>query len=154
MLSTPCRKSVKAYGCVTLDENPHFHFFFVKVFNAETFLSFIKRLIRHYSGRKIYLILDNARYHHAKMVMDWVEENKEKIELCFLPAYSPDLNAQESVWRLTRRNATHNRYFKIEDELKAAIFRRFNRFQGNPASLRGIIKPFLKINKFLVANAA
>jgi len=40
------------------------------------------------SPKKIFLILDNLRVHHNKIVKQWVKENQEKIELFFLPAYS------------------------------------------------------------------
>jgi transposase len=143
--SEPTRESVKAFGAVTVSDKPKFHFLFAKVYNALTFLRFLKQLVRQYRNRKIRLILDNVKYHHAKIVTKWLEENKKRIELHFLPAYSPDLNAQEGVWRLTRRASTHNRHFKDYEELHKALFRRFNRFQGNPASLRGMIAPFNKV---------
>lgn len=136
-----CRESEKVFGVVTIEENPRFNFRFTEKFNATTFLSFLQHLTRHYD-EKIFLVLDNAPYHHAKMVTNWVEENSDKIELFFLPPYSPDLNAQEYVWRVTRRSATHNRYFKTREELHDALFRRFNRFQGNPASLRSTVASF------------
>ncbi|MBK8804624.1 MAG: transposase [Fibrobacteres bacterium] len=43
-------------------------------------------------GRKIILILDNLRVHHAKDLQPWLLENKHLIELRFLPAYSPEMN--------------------------------------------------------------
>jgi len=94
--------------------------------------------------RKIHLVLDNARYHHAILLQEWLEANRDKIQLHFLPAYSPKLNAQEGVWRLTRRKLIHNRFFNDEKELHQALFKRFNRFQGNPASLRNMMVPFVK----------
>ena len=62
--------------------------------NAQRLIIFLKRLIRD-AGRKIYLILDNLRVHHSRIVKEWVENNKEKIELYYLPAYSPELNPDE-----------------------------------------------------------
>ena len=138
-----CRESVKAFGAVTIEPKPHLHFRIVEVFNALTFLSFLKQIVRQYDS-KIFMILDNAKYHHAILLQEWLEVHKDKIELFFLPAYSPDLNAQEGVWRVTKRKATHNRYFSGIPALREAIFRRFNRFQGNPGSLSGVIAPFLK----------
>jgi transposase len=146
VMSKAARESIKVFGAVTVEENPRFHFRIAEVFNAVTFLGFLKQLVRQYD-RKIFLILDNARYHHALLLQEWLEANKSKIELHFLPAYSPQFNAQECVWRLTRRKSTHNRYFSKKSELHKTIFRRFNRFQGNPASLRGIIEPFKKEKK-------
>jgi transposase len=61
--------------------------------------------------KKILLVLDNAKYHHAKLVQPWLEEMKDSLELCLLPAYSPELNAIERLWKKTRRKVTHTRFF-------------------------------------------
>lgn len=62
--------------------------------NAERFIEFLEQLIKS-SDRKLYVILDNLRVHHSKIVKQWAEENKDKIELFFLPSYSPELNPDE-----------------------------------------------------------
>jgi transposase len=62
--------------------------------NIERFIDFLKGLIK-YSRRKIFLIVDNLKVHHGKLVTEWLEKNKAKIEVFFLPAYSPDLNPDE-----------------------------------------------------------
>jgi transposase len=45
----------------------------------------------------------------------------ERLALEFLPPYSPDMNPIERVWKLTRRQATHNRYFPTLDEIIIAV---------------------------------
>ena len=62
--------------------------------NAERFIKFIKQLIKG-AKKKIFLILDNLRVHHAKVVKEWLKDYKHQIELFFLPAYSPELNPDE-----------------------------------------------------------
>ena len=62
--------------------------------NAGIFLNFLKQLIKG-SKRKIILIVDGHPMHKAILVKEWVEENKGKIELKFLPPYSPELNPDE-----------------------------------------------------------
>lgn len=62
--------------------------------NAKLLIDFMRRLIRD-AKRKVLLILDNLRVHHAKKVKIWVSENKENIEVFYLPAYSPELNPDE-----------------------------------------------------------
>lgn len=54
--------------------------------NGITFLKFLKKIIRFYKNTtgKIHLILDNVRYHHAKILKPFLEKNKHKIELMFL----------------------------------------------------------------------
>ena len=62
--------------------------------NADLLIRFLKQLIKH-RKRKIILIVDNLRVHHAKLVKGWLEEHKERIEVFYLPAYSPELNPDE-----------------------------------------------------------
>lgn len=62
--------------------------------NADRFIEFTSKLIEN-REKKVFLILDNLRVHHSKVVKQWVEENKEKIELFYLPSYSPERNPDE-----------------------------------------------------------
>jgi len=68
--------------------------FYRDMMNAALLIKFMKRLIRSV-GRKVILILDNLRVHHSKVLKTWLEENKNLIELYYLPSYSPDLNPDE-----------------------------------------------------------
>jgi len=49
------------------------------------------------------LVFDNVRFHHAKALKPFLEKNKDKTELMFLHAYSPDLNPIERVWWYMRK---------------------------------------------------
>lgn len=62
--------------------------------NAERFIEFMQQLIKS-STRKVYFIVDNLKVHHSKIVKAWVEENKDKIALYFIPSYSPERNPDE-----------------------------------------------------------
>lgn len=62
--------------------------------NADMLIKFIQQLIKG-KTRKTYLILDNLRVHHGKIVKQWVENNKTKIEIFYLPSYSPQKNPDE-----------------------------------------------------------
>lgn len=66
-----------------------------------SFIRFLHRLIKDYGGkgRKLFVICDNCRIHHAKLVAAWCEAHKEEIELFFLPSYSPELNPDEFLNR-------------------------------------------------------
>jgi putative transposase len=69
-------------------------------------------VLQAFKGKKVYMILDNVRFHHAKRLKPVMERYKHKIELIFLPSYSPDLNPVERVWWLMRKEITHNRWVK------------------------------------------
>jgi transposase len=62
--------------------------------NADRCIEFMQQLIKS-NSRKVYLILDNLRVHHSKIVKEWVADNKEEIALFYLPSYSPDRNPDE-----------------------------------------------------------
>ena len=62
--------------------------------NQQLLLDFMKRLVKD-APRKVFFILDNLRVHHGKLVAAWLQENKDKIEVFFLPPYSPEINPDE-----------------------------------------------------------
>src|SRR5690606_30191338 len=62
--------------------------------NADRFIKFLTQIIKN-REQKIFLILDNLKVHHSKIVKQWVEDHKSYIELFFLPSYSPEKNPDE-----------------------------------------------------------
>ncbi|MCP4308959.1 MAG: IS630 family transposase, partial [bacterium] len=61
--------------------------------------------------RLIHVFVDNARYHHAKLVQEWLAQPGRRIKLHFIPAYCPHLNPIERLWGLMHKNVTHNRCY-------------------------------------------
>ena len=62
--------------------------------NAKVLIGFMKRLV-HGRDKRIFLVLDNLRVHHSKVVKKWLKENEDKIKVFYLPSYSPELNPDE-----------------------------------------------------------
>ena len=92
-------------------------------FNSQTIEAFFDELISYRESRKtMVIILDNARFHHAKALSGWLEKHIAIFRLDFLPPYSPELNHIERVWKFLRRLCTHNQYFENLDDLRKAIF--------------------------------
>lgn len=137
----PCKRKRKFYGAVTIEKEPSFVFQKAEWFNSMTFKRFLEYLLTVFD--KIYLILDNVRYHKAKKLAPFLEANKDRLKLFFLPPYSPELNAIEPVWKETRKDATHNRYFASMKGLTRAVQTRFRIYQKEPWRLSGIVAPFL-----------
>lgn len=71
--------------------------------NSARFIDFLKELILDTKG-KIFLIVDNVKYHKSAEVKTWVEQHQNRIELFFLPSYSPDLNPDEWVWKSVKND--------------------------------------------------
>jgi transposase len=61
---------------------------------SKVLIRFLARLIKDVA-RKVFLILDNHRVHHSKVVRKWLDGHKEQIEVFFLPPYSPEYNPDE-----------------------------------------------------------
>src|ERR1019366_4914247 len=59
----------------------------------------------------IHVFLDNARYHHARLVQEWLARPACRIKLHFIPSYCPHLNPIERLWGLMHRNVTHNKCY-------------------------------------------
>lgn len=65
-------------------------------FNSAKLIEFLEALIKD-AGKKVFLILDNLRVHHSKPVKAWLAERQDKIEVFYLPSYSPELNPDERL---------------------------------------------------------
>lgn len=71
--------------------------------------------------RLIHVFLDNARYHHAKLVQAWLARPECRIRLHFIPAYCPHLDPIERLWGLMHRHTTHNKTHATFKDFRAAI---------------------------------
>lgn len=100
-------------GHVYVQEEEHY--------DAEVFLRFLKKVLTLYPTGKIALVLDNARIHHAKLLQPFLEENKDRLELIFLPAYSPELNLIEGLWKWLKNAVIYNVFYKNVYEIRKAV---------------------------------
>lgn len=75
----------------------------------------------HQDKRRIYVYLDNARYHHAKAVREWLALPERRVILHFIPSYCPHLNPIERLWGLMHRRITHNRCYASYRDFVDAI---------------------------------
>jgi len=121
VLHAPTRKSVALFGAVNLKGGQMISHF-SDLFEAQSFLAFLKCLVRRRSpGKRMVVLTDNASYHHAAVLADWLGAHRAVLELLYLPPYSPDLNPIERVWKLLRRLCTHNEYFPELQHLQNAL---------------------------------
>jgi transposase len=108
--------------------------------NTKVFLKFLRRLVQG-ARRKIFLIVDNLRVHHAKAVAAWGEANKDSIELFFLPSYAPEYNPDEFVNNDVKQAMARKPAPKSKAELK----------QGLTSYMRGLQRRPDKIKTFFQA---
>jgi transposase-like protein len=136
VLLAPTRKSVSLFGAVNVTDGCLVTRF-EKQFDAMTFKDFLIQLLRHRKkGKRIVVMLDNARYHHAKILREFLRKNRKVLRLEFLPAYSPELNPIERVWKLTRRICTHNVYFEKLEQVTVSVTKQHDAWKKPNESLR------------------
>ena len=90
-------------------------------YDAEVFLQFLKNTMSLYENGKIIMILDNAKIHHAKLLSPFLEEMQGRLELIFLPPYSPNLNKIEELWRWLKDSVINNVFFSCKKEIEQAV---------------------------------
>lgn len=113
---TKSTKRVSSNMVSTINNSGHFRFMvYEDNMNVELFLKFLRQLIKN-QNKKIFLILDNLKVHHAKKIQKWQKKHQDKIEFFFLPPYSPELNPDELVNQDVKANALkHKLIHKVED---------------------------------------
>ena len=123
LLHHPTRKSVGYFGAVRLRDGKFVFAREPNTFDAQTTWEFLQqaRQASRRAGRRVVMIIDNAKYHHAILHSQWRHEQQPDFTLAYLPPYSPDLNPIERVWKLTRRLCLHNRYFATLAEVVTAV---------------------------------
>ena len=107
---------------------------------AEDFISFLEKVRKANPEKRIVVILDNFRTHHAKKVGE--EAEKLNISLVYLPPYSPDLNPIENVWKSVKRVISEKSPLNTE-ELKEAIAKAFKKLTEPISFAKRWIEKFL-----------
>lgn len=103
--------------------------------NSGKLIAFLEALIKD-SGKKVLLILDNLRVYHSKPIKAWVEEHQDKIELFYLPSYSPGLNPEERL----NADLKQTLYTKVpvctKSKLKAAATEHMQTLEKSPERVK------------------
>lgn len=108
--------------------------------NAMRFRRFLCHLKHEMQTEKIMLICDNASFHKAKWLTEWVATQKEWLRLEFLPAYSPDFNPIERLWRWMKSEHLHNRCWKSLSDLKTYLEQVMEKIKRKPADLTHVMR--------------
>lgn len=90
-------------------------------YDAEVFLKFLKNLLSKNMYGKTVVILDNARIHHAKLLQPFLKENEDRLQLMFLPPYSPNLNLIEGLWKWMKEKVVYNVFYKTVPEIRRNV---------------------------------
>jgi len=98
--------------------------------NSTRLIEFMRRLTKD-AGRKVFLILDNLKVHHSKVVTAWLEKNNEKIEVFYLPSYSPELNPDEYLNNSLKGRVHSGKRAQNAKQLESKARRHMRSLQNN-----------------------
>lgn len=102
---------------------------------AKVFIEFLQRLLVNAPG-PVFLIVDGHPAHRAKCVQNFVEAQEGKLELYYLPPYSPELNPDEYVWNNLKNNCLGRKLITSPEQLRNEVIRHLRRLQKIPALVK------------------
>lgn len=123
------RKGLKMFGAIGFTDGDFIYMECEGKFNGDSYMRFLQLILSRYSC-PVFLIEDGAPYHRRKDVTEFKEEmgKEEKLFVYRLPSYSPDKNPIEKLWRNTKRDATHLKYFPTFEDLRSAVICTFRKY--------------------------
>ncbi len=107
---------------------------------TSTLALFDQILLAYTCATCIYIICDNARYYRSRAVQAYLQDSR--IKLVFLPAYAPNLNLIERLWKFFKKQVLYNRYYETFADFRTACEEFFN----NPQRYRGHLRSLLTEN--------
>ena len=106
-----------------------------EAFNSDRLIEFLQALIKD-AGKKVFLILDNLKVHHSKPVKTWAGEHMDKIELFYLPSYSPELNPEERLNADLKHAIGSKVPVRTKSKLRAAANDHMVMLENNPERVK------------------
>lgn len=131
------RKSVKVFGLIEHGSGRTFYEVIDDQLNAQTYIRFLKSVISR-TRSHLLLIQDGAKYHHSADVMGFFHDKKQRMTPYRLPAYSPDLNPIEGLWKKIKAKGTHLVYFESFDSLMDTVAATVEWFAARPEEVRSL----------------
>ncbi len=113
--------------------------------NKEKVLEFFEKIVLKYKGGKVYVVLDNASYNHAKIVKEYAKNNN--IVLLFLPAYCPNLNLIERLWKFLKKKVVHNEFYEKFPDFVLAAENFFKNLENYESELNSLLSKKFEIIK-------
>ncbi|QTA87607.1 IS630 family transposase [Desulfonema magnum] len=139
------RKGLKMFGAVEFRGGGFVYEECDGKFNGDSYMKFLKQVL---SGCccPVFLIEDGAPYHRRKDVNEFRKEMeiRKRMFVYILPSYSPDKNPIEKLWKNTKRDATHLKYFPTFDDLRSAVVGAFEKYLTDATKVICVMKKLRK----------
>lgn len=128
------RQAYKVFGAIEYFSGQLFHGGIEGKFNSVSYQVFLLSVMAQ-TTQHLILIQDGAKYHTSKAMKEFFAQHQERLTVYQLPSYSPDYNPIEYLWRNTKKDATHNKYFELFQEVIGSVEHTLNKFAHDAAAV-------------------
>jgi len=125
------RKGYKIFGLIDYVTGRLFSKAHEGRFNSARYAAFLREVLFQ-TTQHLILIQDGARYHTSKAMREFFAQHSHRITVYTLPAYSPDYNPIEKLWKKIKQTHTHLQYFPTFDALKDKVAEALTFFTNTP----------------------
>lgn len=132
------RKGYKIFGLIDFFSGALFYKGHTGKFNTESYQAFLTEVLTQ-TDQPIILIQDGARYHTSKAMLEFFAHHQERLTVYQLPAYSPEFNPIEYLWRNIKKQATHLRYFPTFADLMHKVDQKLRYFANTPKRILNLM---------------
>jgi transposase len=132
------RKGYKVFGLIDYFSGRLFYKGHTGRFTSTSYQAFLREVLAQ-TQQHLVLIQDGARYHTSADMLHFFEQHQDRLTVYQLPAYSPDFNPIEYLWRKVKKQATHLRYFPTFEELTQKVEAKLLHFAKTPAEILSLM---------------
>lgn len=139
------RKGLKIFGAIEFHDGGFVYQECSGRFSGNTYIDFLNHILNKYSC-PVFLIEDGAPYHKSKIVRTFTDKMKDdgRLFVFRLPSYSPDFNPIEKLWKQTKKDATHLKYFSSFEDLRAAVLKAFHKYLNDAMKIVCVMRSLRK----------
>lgn len=128
------RKAYKVFGLIDYFSGRFFYKAHAGRFNSESYKAFLLDVLAQ-TTHHVVVIQDGARYHTSTAMQVFFEAHAERLTIEQLPAYSPDFNPIEHLWKKVKKEATHLKHFPAFTDLQLEVDRALLHFAPTPREI-------------------
>lgn len=125
------RKGYKVFGLIDYFSGRFFYQSHQGRFNSESYAAFLRDVLSQ-TQQHVVVIQDGARYHTSKAMQQFFDAHADRLTIEQLPAYSPDFNPIEHLWKKIKKEATHLKHFPEFSKLQQEVDRALLHFAQTP----------------------
>lgn len=128
------RRGYKVFGLIDYFTGKLFHKGITGKFTSESYSDFLRGVLSE-TRKPLILIQDGARYHTSEDMQAFFYKQKERLTVFQMPAYSPDYNPIEILWKKIKGKGVHLKYFPTFESLTAKVDELMSEFAAKPSEV-------------------